>query len=247
MLCLVLCGFSAGCYDSHFGTPPDIPSPPPTLTIADLHARFVGFSTVVKDDLVVRGIVTSSDKERNFYRTLVIEQEGFALEIMAGTDHLHNDYPLGSTVSLRLRDLAVGRQRGILQAGAPPVAGSGRPIEYLPSQAVLQQHLVRGSEPLRQPDLLTCSIRDLIPSWCGRTVCIGNLSPVSDKEDTLPTVWAGTHRFTDGEGHEIETYVRKYARFADDPIPAECTITGILQFDGRTYTLKPRSRDDLRP
>ncbi len=230
------------CYDSRFENPTDRPDPQTTFTIARLHERFDGVPTVVKDDISVCGVVTSSDKERNFYRTLLIEDEGFAVEVMAGTDHLHNDYPTGCRVLLHLRDLAIGRQRGVLQVGARPLAGSHRPTDYFPSQVVLHQHLIRLDTPPVHPEPFACRIADLNPSLCGRLVRIDRLR-LTDSTAT----WTGTHCFRDSQDLEIETYVRPYARFADSPIPTGiCSLTGILQLDKGTYTLKLRSEDDCR-
>lgn len=60
--------------------------------------------------------------------------------------------------------------------------------------------------------------------------------------------WAGYKRFTDDTGAAVYTYVRSYARFADDEVPVgRCTLTGILQYDatgeGR-YILKLRDEND---
>lgn len=61
--------------------------------------------------------------------------------------------------------------------------------------------------------------------------------------------WAGYKRFTDAGGAEIYTYVRNYAGFAGEEVPAgkSCSLTGILQYDdagkGR-YLLKLRDEND---
>ena len=67
-------------------------------------------------------------------------------------------------------------------------------------------------------------------------------------EDLTPGTWAGYKRFTDDTGAAVYTYVRSYARFADDEVPVgRCTLTGILQYDatgeGR-YILKLRDEND---
>lgn len=60
---------------------------------------------------------------------------------------------------------------------------------------------------------------------------------------------AGYKRFTDAGGAEIYTYVRNYAGFAGEEVPAgkSCSLTGILQYDdagkGR-YLLKLRNEND---
>lgn len=64
-----------------------------------------------------------------------------------------------------------------------------------------------------------------------------------------PARGAGYKRFTDAGGAEIYTYVRNYAEFAGEEVPAgkSCSLTGILQYDdagkGR-YLLKIRDEND---
>lgn len=119
---------AAGCYDSRFGQPGAEQAPwTPTEHIAALRERYAGETFEVTGDIVVEGVVTSDDTRGNFYRSLCIEEQGAAIEIMTGTDHLHNDYPRGCRVVLRLRQLAVGESRGVLQAGRMPRPGAATP------------------------------------------------------------------------------------------------------------------------
>ena len=76
----------------------------------------------------------------------------------------------------------------------------------------------------------------------------GVIMDVTTPEDLTPGTWAGYKRFTDDTGAAVYTYVRSYARFADDEVPVgRCTLTGILQYDatgeGR-YILKLRDEND---
>ena len=110
-----------GCYDSRFGEPDDDgEGKPATETIAALRDRYAGTPFTVTGDIVVTGRVASCDRAENFYRTLCICDAEAGLEVMAGIDHLHNDFPIGSRVTLSLRGLAVAESRGVLQAGRPP-------------------------------------------------------------------------------------------------------------------------------
>ena len=116
-----------GCYDSRFGEPDDDgEGKPATETIAALRDRYAGTPFTVTGDIVVTGRVASCDRAENFYRTLCICDTEAGLEVMAGIDHLHNDFPIGSRVTLSLRGLAVAESRGVLQAGRPPAAGRDR-------------------------------------------------------------------------------------------------------------------------
>ena len=150
LLCVAL--LAAGCYDSRFGEPDDDgEGKPATETIAALRDRYAGTPFTVTGDIVVTGRVASCDRAENFYRTLCICDAEAGLEVMAGIDHLHNDFPIGSRVTLSLRGLAVAESRGVLQAGRPPAAGSGYATDYIGSRAAPGSVLVRSGEALAAP------------------------------------------------------------------------------------------------
>ena len=141
-----------GCYDSRFGEPDDDgEGKPATETIAALRDRYAGTPFTVTGDIVVTGRVASCDRAENFYRTLCICDAEAGLEVMAGIDHLHNGFPIGSRVTLSLRGLAIAESRGVLQAGRPPAAGSGYATDYIGSRAALGSVLVRSGEALAAP------------------------------------------------------------------------------------------------
>ncbi|MFR8225216.1 MAG: DUF5689 domain-containing protein [Alistipes shahii] len=137
-----------GCYDSRFGsrttTARGNPRRRPSPRCAA--AATPGTPFTVTGDIVVTGRVASCDRAENFYRTLCICDAEAGLEVMAGIDHLHNDFPIGSRVTLSLRGLAVAESRGVLQAGRPPAAGSGYATDYIGSRAALGAVLVRSGE-----------------------------------------------------------------------------------------------------
>lgn len=244
---------AAGCFDGPFGQPdePEVPAVNTTLrALCDLYA---GRTFELTGDIAVAGVVTADDRGGNFYRALVIQDEGAGLEIRAAVDALHNDYPVGCRVVLRLQGLAIGSEYGILQAGMPPAAGSSYATDYIPSKAALDAVLLRDGaavEPVA-PELVT--LPELTPSRCGTLVRIYRLhrdEPEADSQ-AAPATWSGYRRFADDAGHTIYTYVRSYADFADRPLPEGfCTLTGILQYDragdGR-YILKLRDADDCIP
>ena len=117
-----------------------------TATIAQLRQLYAGTTFVIATDVVVSGRVNTSDAEENFYRTFCVEEDGAGLEVMAGIDQLHNDFPPGSRVTLRLKGLALGESRGILQVGRKPAAGSGFATDYLGSKAALDAAASRTGE-----------------------------------------------------------------------------------------------------
>ena len=241
---------TAGCYDSRFGEPGgNAPEEPATETIAALRARYAGTPFTVTGDIVVAGTVTTSDRAENFYRTLCIEKDEAAVEVMAGIDHLHNDFPTGCHVTLRLKGLTVAESRGVLQIGRPPAAGSGYATDYIGSQPALAAVLARNGENLYSPTPALRRIPELTPALCGTLVRIDGLRYTP--EDLSASTWSGYKRFADSDDNTVYTYVRTYARFADTDVPVgTVSLTGILQYDaagdGR-YILKLRDESDCRP
>lgn len=239
-----------GCYDSSFGERDDAPAAEPvTTTIGDLRTRFAGATFAVTGDLVVRGTVTTSDRSENFYRTLCIEDDGAGLEVMAGIDHLHNDFPAGCRVTLRLRGLALGQSRGVLQAGRLPAPGSGYPTDYLGSPAAVGEYLSRDGEALQAVAPAVYTIAELKPELCGTLVRIEGVSYTP--EELASGAWSGYKRFCNAAGETIYTYVRPGAAFAAEEVPAGvCSLTGILQRDDsdrERYILKLRNANDCTP
>ena len=244
----LICTLLTSCYDSSFGEAEPEGVPAVTTSIAELH-RLVGQNSVrVDGDLVVRGRVTTSDEASNFYRSFCIEDEGFALEVMAGLDHLHNQYPLGSCVTVRLKDLVLGSHLGVLQVGKTAKEGSGFQTDFIGSLAVLSEHLFVDASALSNPEPEWVSIDELSTAHCGRLVLIPNLhyAPEETEDEDEPT-WSGYRRFADQQGHSIETYVRKYARFADRGLPQkESMLIGVVQYDRKSkrFILKLRDEND---
>lgn len=247
MLFLLL--FLGGCHDASFDEPqPDSDSEVANTTIAELHRHFVKDPFLITGNLIVKGVVTTSDRAANFYRTLCIEADGVALEFMAGIDHLHNDYPLGTRVTLRLRDLTLGKSRGVLQVGYAAEAGSNYPTSYLGSPVAVAMHLSRDGEILAMPTPTICTIEELTPDRCGALVRIEALRYTP--EELADGSWSGYSRFCDLAGRSVYTYARNYADFASEEVPAGvCSLTGILQYDGSgegRFILKLRDSDDCQ-
>lgn len=237
----------AACHDGPFDEPSAAGHPvPATTTIADLPHPADGMSVNVTGDLTVSGVVTTSDRSFGFYHTLCIESDGAGMEIMAGIDRLHVDYPVGCRVTLLLKGLAIGTYRGVLQAGARPDAGSYFPTGYLASPAAVAAHLIRSSETVEPVRPTLRSAGELTAEACGTLVRIDGL--FHDPEDETDRSWAGTRRFRDASGAFVYSYVRAGADFADAEIPAgRCSLVGILQYEaqaGGRYLIKLRDETD---
>lgn len=240
---------AAGCYDAPYGEPDEGEQPPlRTETIATLRKRYPGKTLRLEGQIIVEGVVSSCDKAGNFYRSFCIEEEGAGIEIMAGIDQLHNDYPIGCRVSLSLEGMALGESRGVLQIGRMPGPESGYATDYIGSKPALDRIVTRHGEALQPPEPAWYEIRNLTTEQCGTLVCVGPVRYYP--EEISESAWAGYKQFIDREGTAVYTYVRDYARFAEEEVPTgEVMLSGILQYDesgeGR-YIIKLRDEEDCR-
>lgn len=235
------------CYDNRFAEPPQSPAcENVNETIADLRRSYAGSPFVVSAPIVVSGVVTSCDNAGNFYRTFCVEEGHAALEVVAGIDQLHNDFPIGCRVVLRLNGLTVGENYGVLQVGRAPAPGSAYEVDFLGSRAALAKAVTRCGESLQQVEPARTTIPELSPQRAGTLVRIDHVRYTP--EDLTPVTWAGYKRFTDAGGNPIYAYVRTYADFADKEVPTGwLSLVGILQYDdagdGR-YLIKLRDEGD---
>lgn len=247
----------SGCYDS--ADPPADERRETTVnaTLADLRRLYAGIPFEVTGEIVVAGYVTSSDEARNFYGSLVIEDEGAAVELMTGTDRLFNRYPPGCRLAVRLRGLTLAEHYGMLQLGRKAAPGSGYATDYLGSQAAIDRVVVRTGE---RTEAEACVVRcpELTQAMCGRLVRFERMRYAPDGLDEAQ--WGGYRRFVEASVADDEltddtpavyVYTRSYADWAGEPVPLRpLSLTGILQYgkaggrNGR-YLLKPRSEYDL--
>lgn len=244
----VATALSAGCYDRH--TLPDNPGEAETATIsiAEFKRQCAEGVPEIDADAIIAGLVTTSDEAGNFYKSFFIEDSSGGIEIMAGTYDIHNRYPVGVTVSVRLKGCAAAPSYGGLQVGLPAADYSLDEVSYFESDILLDRHIAHGTEiSVVMPAEIRVS--DASTDACGRLVVIRGLKYVPEESDT-DRAFRGYRRFEDADGNAIYTYVSDYADFAGEEIPeSELSVCGILQYGnvtgkGDRYIIKPRSADD---
>lgn len=238
-----------GCYDSH-----NEPSAPhfaesDNCDISELQALCRDGRVDIASDMVCICRITSSDHEGNFYRSVVVEDESGGAEIRLGIYNSASHYPVGLVVALHLDGTAIMFENGVLQIGLPPQESDALPRE-MESQAIIDKHIVRSTtiEPIEPA---RCDIARLDDSHCGRFIALDRIvhAPLTEcEEETM----VGYHRFADGEGNAIFTYISPYADFSSLELPvAEIAVQGILYREsvgmgiGEQYVIKPRFADDI--
>ena len=106
---------AAGCYDdAGVPAPKNDPLPEANLSLPDLSARCGDTPVRIVQDIVVAGRVTTSDEAGNFFRSVVLQEDGTGVELMAGLDDLFRVYPPGCRIAVRLQGLAMCRRFGVV-------------------------------------------------------------------------------------------------------------------------------------
>lgn len=248
ILALLLFG---GCYDrSGYGDNGSFGVVPNTSIATLASVASTTSCHTINSDMVCVGRVTTSDREGNFYRTMFVEDETGAAEVLLGIYDIATQYPEGVEVALRLRGCAIRKESGVVQIGLPPYSYDTKPREF-ESQVIIDSHIVRGVSvaPLepRHTDIASLST-----VGCGRLVRVEGLHYVPDENlDTEPQM-VGYSRFVDSEESELYCYISEYADFADIAVPTtEVTLQGVLLYEnvggdrGVQYVIKPSRAEDV--
>ena len=75
---------AAGCYDdAGVPAPKNDPLPEANLSLPDLSARCGDTPVRIVQDIVVAGRVTTSDEAGNFFRSVVLQEDGTGVEVLA--------------------------------------------------------------------------------------------------------------------------------------------------------------------
>ncbi|MBR4964276.1 MAG: hypothetical protein IKZ32_02860 [Alistipes sp.] len=246
-----------GCYNVADKPIIETQLPQPTTTIDVLRNDIVGRGGVtITEDICLYGRVVSSDAESNFYGSIVVEDDGGAVEVMIGRSLLDAAYPPGLLVALCIKGCYADYSRGVLQVGAKAAEYDYMPVDYLGSPEATDRVVHRSCsvEPVAPRHV---RIARLCEDMCGMLLSVDSLVLVgSSSIDTLAgdlladAVWSGYALFKDRTGDSIAVYTQDYARYANNHIPTDSiSIVGILQrskyTNGREcYFLKMRYESD---
>lgn len=247
ILMLLLLFFSS-CYDNHEGAQPTDLSERDNCDISQLLSRCQEGIYLVTTDMVCECRVTSSDREGNFYRSIVVEDGSGGAEIKLGIYNTASQYPVGLTIKLRLNGTAIMLENGVLQVGLPPLPHDDSPRE-MAAKAVIEEHIVR-TDSVEPVEPLLCDIASLNASICGRFITIKNLHYTPAEGEEKSTL-EGYSRFTDEDGNSISIFVSPYADFATNSVSTETvSVQGILYLETverneKQFVIKPRFKDDI--
>lgn len=244
-----------GCSDYDSPMEENIPLQSTNISIAELQRLTHSGGRQIEQELVIGGYVTSSDDAGNFYRTFTIEDNTGGTEIMAGLYELHNLYPMGHYIIVKLKGCYVAHYNGVMQVGLAPKSYSNYPTDYFSARTILDKHIICYdiTKPM-QPSPQTIS--SLKEEMCGRLITIHGLELCSAQHSDLWQVnvegtWSGYNFFRDAQGQQIVVHTSDYADFSDHATPQQqVAITGILhraKIGGEEYyIIKMRDEKDCQ-
>ncbi len=124
-----------------------------THTIAQLAARYkTGSPWVMDENIVISGVVSTTDRPGNFYKSFYIQDETGGIEIKVGKNGLYNDYRQGQRIYVDCRDLSLGMYgyksgaaygNGMVQIGFKDPSGEYE-TSYLESTLLINSHIFKG-------------------------------------------------------------------------------------------------------
>ena len=128
-------------------------------SIADLVSGYTIGRPKVLTNTVIKGVVTTTDRPGNFYKSFYIQDETGGIEIKVGKNGLYNDYLLGQTVYVDCEDLTLGMYgyksgnyggMGMAQLGFSDPTGSYE-TSYMEIPLLIDAHVLRGNSSELHP------------------------------------------------------------------------------------------------
>lgn len=199
------------------------------------------------DDIIITGIVTTSDKHGNCYKYINIEDETGAIQIKINSSTLYNKYRLGQRVFVKCNGLDLGDYRKLPQLGM----WANDQMEPIPSG---KSHLyIFNHGPLQpvEPTITLTSIprADNIPfTNYNRLVKLEGATFVEGGVATYCDPYAATsHDIRMADGTTITMRTSNYADFYNKMLPTGTgTIYGILTRYNNYVQIVIRDLDDVQ-
>jgi len=210
------------------------------LTISDLKSMHSPGSTAtaIADGTIIKGIVTSDDRQGNIYQTLYLEDETAGIAIRyGGSDGIGQIYPPGTRLYVDCSGLYVGDYRGLIQIGAQDTENNVERID----EASIPSTFIKG--PLEgELEGKLISLSSISPEDVGRRI---KLTGVEFADAELSNSYAesgeGSSRnriITDCDGNEIFMRNSDYSDFAATSLPnGNGDVQAVLSVFEGTYQL----------
>lgn len=198
-------------------------------------------------DIVICGIVTTSDKHGNCYKYINIEDGTGGIQIKINNTALYNKYHVGQRVYVKCNGLDLGDYRKLPQLGY--WANDG--MEHIPSAKASRYIFCDGVPEAFEPQIVLTSIPSadaISPTWYNRLVKLENCYFVEGGMATFCDANTATSRdIKMADGTTITMRTSNYADFINEMLPVgNGNVVGILTRYNNTVQIVIRDLDDVQ-
>lgn len=224
--------FLSGCVKDDFDTPPvNVPKFDTTgqniITIAQLKTYYTGVieNDSIVDDVVIKGVVVSSDEEGNFYQTLAIQDETGGIQILLEPRSLYLHYRIGQVVYVKCKGLHVGAYGSLIQLGDRNIA---KLLEI--STARVKNYLFRDGLPTDVTPVTYTSANSINISSAENTyVRLTGVKFKNAGKKVVPGSDDSNQTIVFDDNTEIIMRTSSYSKFAKNILPGDTgTIYGVI-------------------
>lgn len=225
-------------------------------TIKELKALYKGSPTIVTDNLVVWGVVTSTDQYGNNYRILCIQDDTAGLEIKLGARYSYTTFHPGDTIYMKAQGLCLGAYHNYVTIGVEPAEGSSYENDFLDTDFKISRTIFRGYSGPEVTPVVVSNPSDLSSSLLSMRVTIknalysnGDVSTWAYDKDNNPTTYTATSQYFNLGSTSIQVRTSIYATFALNPVPAvgeAVDITGTLTVYNTYYQMVLNNSTDVK-
>ena len=143
-------------------------------TIAELKAMYKGSPVKITKSVMIKGQVTTNDRQGNIYKSFYIQDETGGIEVKIGKNALYNTYKPGQWIYVDCNGLTVGKYNGMPQLGYADPTGEYE-TSYIDAQYIIDTHIFRGAvaDPVKPMEISESDLKN--PRYHGSYVTLKGL------------------------------------------------------------------------
>ena len=203
----------------------------------------------IQKEWMLQAVVVANDEYDNWYKSLVIQDSTGGIMLLLDGQNLFQDYPVGTLIRLRLKDLLLSDYRRMIQLVGAVDSSSGSLVTGGISLPLFKQHIqiLQDNYPIVP---LQIQFKNLHDSLQGRLIQISNIEfsatdtaqTFADKKNKL----GASRALKFCSGGTIYLRTSGYADFAGGAIPnGNGSILGVYSVFNTEKQLLIRHPDDI--
>ena len=248
-LLLGLLVFASSCVkDDNFDAPASVipsftlASGDTLITIQQLKAtHLAGSLDTIRNNYVIRGIVTGNDEFGNIYKTLYIQDTTAGIVLSINYTNLYNEYKQGQVLYVKCKGMVLADYGGTPQLGAVYQGGAGQ----LPG-IYMSDHFFNDGRPGAVPAPKVIDASGLTPANLSMLVRFDSCSFVDAGQTYVANNLTTDRSLTIKGGATVIVRTSNYAAFKNAIMPSgKGTVIGMLSVYNGTYQLAIRNINDV--